>query len=117
MMRPAIKHNDISSLSRENRSRPQRTRRARNGHSLRPVALKVGNDNVAAVTRGPSTHFRRFRAAWTWFVRTNAARREAQQLRSLPNHMLRDIGLSRCGIERAVRFGNLERHGAASDAN
>lgn len=43
--------------------------------------------------------------------RAAAARREESILMSMPAHMLKDIGISRCEIEWRVRHGRTDRHG------
>jgi uncharacterized protein YjiS (DUF1127 family) len=48
------------------------------------------------------------RAAYTivaWYVRRQQAQRAIAELSSLSDHMLKDIGIQRCDIERIARFG------------
>jgi uncharacterized protein YjiS (DUF1127 family) len=69
--------------------------------------MKSHAEFVQSCARSATPHFslgRSLRAAWQQFGRWHALYRQRQQLASLSDEMLKDIGLSRADIETEITW-------------
>lgn len=54
----------------------------------------------------------RLRRMANWLLRLEALARDRSRLHAMPDHMLRDIGLTRDGIEEVLRDARRSRRGS-----
>lgn len=107
-MQLASKHFYPSKLTLDQRPRPIRQRHPLSARSSSPFGPKATNAD-AAHHRQPNAWICWVRAVWSGLSRLAARRRDAEQLRDLPDYLLRDLGISRYEIEDAVHCDRLGR--------